>query len=95
MNERILELLKTGQSILKIAEALGVSSYAVRKVADNNFARPVKKRSTRKNLHMGDCAKTPRICLRCGTEFLSWGVGNRICGDCHKYAMTVDTPFMP
>lgn len=31
-----------------------------------------------------DAAKQKRKCLRCNTPFLSWGAGNRLCGQCRR-----------
>ncbi len=80
-----------GLTLVEIATRLertvdGVSRKALRL----SLIRDPSKRKRPKHQRPGTWSLTRRRCLRCGTKFSSWGIGNRMCARCRGHDSDTD-----
>ena len=81
-----------GLTLAEIATRLERTVYGVsRKARRLSLIRDPGKRKQPKYQRPGTRSLAQRRCMRCGTIFSSWGIGNRMCAPCKRY--DTDTAF--
>lgn len=87
-DRQMLRLRQAGRFYHQIAAELGLSEKLVtnriKNLGASGITTPeqITERETRHLDHRSMATFTDRRCLCCGRGFRSWGIGNRMCGEC-------------